>query len=68
MTDVIKAATDYRTRLKRELAKVDQFLGMAERFAEDGEASSASMSPNAKKPGPAREAYYAGDDHIDFIR
>lgn len=68
MADVIQAATSYRTRLKKELAKVEQFLAMAERFAKDGKASSASISPNAIKQGRVKEEYYAGDDHIDFIR
>ncbi len=68
MADVIQAATHYRARLKKELAKVEQFLGMAELIAKDGTVSFTSISAHDKKSAPTNESYYAGDDHIDFIR
>jgi hypothetical protein len=35
MTDVLETALKYRTRLKSELAKVDDFLQMAESFSRE---------------------------------
>lgn len=35
MTDVLQNATKYRSRLKAEMARVDEFLRMAEEFSKD---------------------------------
>ena len=37
MSDVFQTATKYRSRLKAELAKVDEFLRMAEEFSKGSE-------------------------------
>ena len=37
MSDVFQTATKYRSRLKAELAKVDEFLSMAEEFSKGSE-------------------------------
>lgn len=37
MSDVLQVATRYRSRLKAELAKIDEFLRMAEELARGGE-------------------------------
>ena len=37
MSDVFQTATRYRSRLKAEIAKVDEFLRMAEEFSKGSE-------------------------------
>ena len=37
MTDVIQSATNYRSQLKAELEKVDEFLRLAEEFSKKPE-------------------------------
>jgi len=57
MPDVLQTATKYRNRLKAEIAKVDEFLHMAEEFSRerDPEARLAFAKPaaNATPPEPS---------------
>ncbi len=54
MSDVFQTATKYRGRLKAELAKVDEFLRMAEEFSKesDPEARLAFAKTTAKAMAP----------------
>ena len=66
MADIIKNATEYRNKLQAEIAKVDEFLRMAQKFAQeadelrltDPKPAEASARPNgeadeAPKPRPS---------------
>ena len=54
MSDVFQTATKYRGRLKAELAKVDEFLRMAEEFSKESDPEErltfAKATTNAKAP------------------
>jgi len=54
MPDVFKTATKYRSRLKAELTKVEEFLRMAEEFSKesDPEASLAFAETTADATPP----------------
>ncbi len=54
MSDVFQTATKYRSRLKAELTKVEEFLRMAEEFSKesDPEASLAFTKTTAKDTPP----------------
>ena len=58
MSDVFQTAMKYRGRLKAEIAKVDEFLRMAEEFSKerDPEAHLASIktTANAMPPEPTK--------------
>ena len=61
MTDILQSATSYRSRLKAELDKVDEFLRMAEEFAKEREpeghlvlTKSAASDPPPAPPKIAR--------------
>ena len=56
MSDVFKTATKYRSRLKAELAKVEEFLRMAEEFSKESDPEArlafAQTTANAMAPEP----------------
>ncbi len=61
MSDVLQLATKYRSRLKAELAKVDEFLRMAEELSKSGAFEGQMPSPPGNgngeaQPKPAVEA------------
>ena len=54
MSDVFQTATKYRSRLKAEIAKVDEFLRMAEEFSKESDPEArlafAKTTANASPP------------------
>ncbi len=58
MSDVFQTATKYRSRLKAELGKVEEFLRMAEEFAKesDPEARLAFAKTTTKATPPEQPA------------
>jgi len=57
MTDVIKNAMNYRSRLKAELNKVDEFLRLAEEFSKDsGELRLTTAKPAEPAPQPTPQS------------
>jgi hypothetical protein len=56
MSDVIKNAMNYRNRLKAELAKVEEFLRMAEEFSNEGDDLRLTSRKQAEAAAPAPES------------
>jgi hypothetical protein len=56
MSDVFQTATKYRTRLKAELTKVEEFLRMAEEFSKESDPDArlafAKTTADATPPEP----------------
>lgn len=58
MTDVLQSATKYRSRLKAELARVEEFLRMAEEFSKTDpeEAMQLTKTQGEAQAAPKAEA------------
>ncbi|MEM0989559.1 MAG: hypothetical protein AAGK00_11800 [Pseudomonadota bacterium] len=67
MTDVLKLALERRSVLKAEMAKIDEFIRMAEVLIKDGPDEGASTNKNAiETPSRASRAHVHDGDRRDF--